>query len=85
MYVPRDAPPPGEWEYFKISHHIDFVMQPQEHMEGIYEPIQIVCTAFPLFSSHGGGHRMLTNAHSPRRPVSRTSRTTSWTGSVCTL
>lgn len=42
MYVPKDAPPPGEWEYFKISHHVEFVMQPQENLEGVYEPIMIV-------------------------------------------
>lgn len=42
MYIPGEAPPTHEWEYFKISKHIEFHMQPQENMDGIYEPIMIV-------------------------------------------
>ena len=44
MYIPRDAPHPDEWEYFKISNHITFHWQPQENMDRIYEPIMIVRT-----------------------------------------
>ena len=42
MYIPRDAPQPDEWEYFKISNHITFHWQSQENMDRIYEPIMIV-------------------------------------------
>ena len=48
MYVPRDAPPAEEWEYFKFSNHIEFHMQPQENMEGVFEPIMIVGFSFLL-------------------------------------
>ncbi|KAI0314061.1 acetyl-CoA synthetase-like protein [Amylostereum chailletii] len=48
MFVPRDAPPVDEWEYFKFSHHIEFVMQPQDNLAGIVEPIMIPTeTCFP--------------------------------------
>ena len=46
MYVPRDAPPPHEWEYFKFSNHIEFHMQPQKNMKDVYEPIMIVSSRF---------------------------------------
>ena len=41
MFVPKDPPPTNEWEYFKFSHHIEFVMQPQENLPDIFEPIMI--------------------------------------------
>lgn len=51
MYIPREAPHPHEWEYFKISKHIQFHMQPQKHMDGIYEPIMIVGPLIERFSA----------------------------------
>ncbi|KAI0800375.1 acetyl-CoA synthetase-like protein [Fomes fomentarius] len=48
MFIPRDPPPGDEWEYFKMSHHIEFYMQPQKGMDGIFEPIMIPTeTCFP--------------------------------------
>lgn len=41
MFIPRDPPPPGEWEYFKLSNHITFGMKPREALENIFEPIMI--------------------------------------------
>ena len=50
MFIPRDPPPLNEWEYFKLSHHIEFFMEPQENMEGIFEPIMIVSSRSRLQS-----------------------------------
>ncbi|KAF7797380.1 hypothetical protein EIP86_008575 [Pleurotus ostreatoroseus] len=57
MYIPKEAPPTHEWEYFKISKHIKFRMQSQENMDGIYEPIMIPTeTCFPpVFNSELDG------------------------------
>ncbi|KAJ3557933.1 hypothetical protein NM688_g1205 [Phlebia brevispora] len=57
MYIPRDAAPPGEWEYFRISHHAEFAMLPQEGMDGIYEPVMIPTdTCFPnIYNSERDG------------------------------
>ncbi|KAJ7485527.1 acetyl-CoA synthetase-like protein [Mycena latifolia] len=41
MFIPRDAPPVGEWEYFKLSNHITFSMKPREHLDNVFEPIMI--------------------------------------------
>ncbi|KAJ7171157.1 acetyl-CoA synthetase-like protein [Mycena filopes] len=41
MFIPRDAPPPGQWEYFKLSNHITFVMKPREDLQNVFEPIMI--------------------------------------------
>ena len=42
MFIPKDTPSADEWEYFKMSRHIEFVMQPQgQGLEGLYEPIVI--------------------------------------------
>ena len=42
MFIPKDTPSADEWEYFKMSRHIEFVMQPQGlGLEGLYEPIVI--------------------------------------------
>ncbi|KAI8993761.1 acetyl-CoA synthetase-like protein [Trametes punicea] len=48
MFIPRDPPPVDEWEYFKLSKHLTFHMEPQEGLERIYEPIMIPTeTCFP--------------------------------------
>ncbi|KAH9889260.1 acetyl-CoA synthetase-like protein [Cubamyces lactineus] len=41
MFIPRDAPPVDEWEYFKFSHHITFYLAPEERLPGIFEPIML--------------------------------------------
>ncbi|KAI8971002.1 hypothetical protein BD414DRAFT_540590 [Trametes punicea] len=41
MFIRRDPPPVDEWEYFKLSKHLTFHMQPQEGLERIYGPIMI--------------------------------------------
>ncbi|KZT21918.1 acetyl-CoA synthetase-like protein [Neolentinus lepideus HHB14362 ss-1] len=41
MFIPKDTPGTDEWEYFKFSHHIEFVMQPEDKLDGIFEPIMI--------------------------------------------
>ncbi|RPD57315.1 acetyl-CoA synthetase-like protein [Lentinus tigrinus ALCF2SS1-7] len=63
MFVPKDTPSADEWEYFKMSRHIEFVMEPQPESEGLvglYEPIMVpteIC--FPH----------VTNAERDGRPV----------------
>lgn len=42
MFIPRDTPSAEEWEYFKMSNHIKFVMQPQENLPDLFEPVIIV-------------------------------------------
>ncbi|KAF7796152.1 hypothetical protein EIP86_007326 [Pleurotus ostreatoroseus] len=46
VYIPKEAPCPHEWEYFRISKHITFHMQSQENMDEIYEPIMIPTEAW---------------------------------------
>ncbi|KAJ7171136.1 acetyl-CoA synthetase-like protein [Mycena filopes] len=48
MFVPRDPPPPDQWDYFRISNHITFYMKPREGLENVFEPILIPTeTCFP--------------------------------------
>ncbi|KAJ6625067.1 acetyl-CoA synthetase-like protein [Mycena sp. CBHHK59/15] len=57
MFIPRDAPPPGEWEYFKLSNHITFSMELQEHLDNVFEPIMLptdICFPHALNTTHAG-------------------------------
>ncbi|KAI0753486.1 acetyl-CoA synthetase-like protein [Daedaleopsis nitida] len=41
MFIPHSTPSAEEWEYFKMSNHIKFVMQPQKNLPDLFEPIMI--------------------------------------------
>ncbi|KAJ7158106.1 acetyl-CoA synthetase-like protein [Mycena filopes] len=56
MFVPRDPPPPDQWEYFRMSNHITFFMKPRKGLDNVFEPIVIptdTCSPHaPLNTSH---------------------------------
>ncbi|KAJ6494041.1 acetyl-CoA synthetase-like protein [Mycena vitilis] len=57
MFVPRDPPPADEWEYFKFSNHITFVMKPREDLQNVFEPIMMpteICFPHVLNTTHDG-------------------------------
>lgn len=87
MLIPRDPPPAGEWEYFKMSHHIEFDMQPQKGMDGIFEPIMIVrlpSSWFPYLMLSYIANTVCEH-DSRRRRAFLTSRTPRWMGNSSLL
>ncbi|KAJ6595668.1 acetyl-CoA synthetase-like protein [Mycena vulgaris] len=55
MFIPRDPPPAGEWEYFKFSNHITFEMKPREDLDNVFEPVMIpteICFPHALNTTH---------------------------------
>ncbi|KAJ7136795.1 acetyl-CoA synthetase-like protein [Mycena epipterygia] len=57
MFVPRDPPPAGEWEYFKFSNHITVAMEAWDGLEGVFQPIVIptpICFPHVLNTTHEG-------------------------------
>ena len=49
MFIPSEVPAVDEWEYFKISPHLEVEMLPQEGADDIFEAT-IVVSFSPLLS-----------------------------------
>lgn len=52
MFVPKDAPPPKDWDYFKFSNHLEFKMDPHPSLKNVFEPVMIVGAPTSVMTFH---------------------------------